>query len=550
MLSTAALFGIAASPVAATIPLGDPALLAYLAGRLAEADGQPDAALAGYVKALSIDASNSLIAGKTYRLAVENGDFALALQATRTLTLQEAIEPEMPLFAFADGFSARQWAAAANAAQLLADQGNFAFLQPLLQIWVAHRQGQPTDPWVKQAEADTVAKFYVDDQRLFLALIDGPAESAWREVQPLAKSGEARLSPLRILLARHFLALGQSERAAILVASESTAPEARLAALITAGKGKRAAQRLDPSLALGYLFKRIGDDLTAQRASFLAQVSVMIAVHLAPQWDLAKVSLGQSLADLGHHDQAIATLARFDASSPYWLVAENLKANSHIAQKAYAVADTDLSKLIRRNRDSAELHALHGQVRQAAEDWAGAADSFAKAVAVSEAAQADSAQMANYLLLLGSAQERAGQWEAAKQSLERANRLFPNSAIILNFLGYAQLERRENVVEALAHIRAAYKLQSNSAAITDSLGWGLFLTGAHAEAVPLLEKAQLGQPDDPTINEHLGDAYWQIGRAYEARYAWRSARLFAEADSHARLDAKIDIGLTEATISP
>jgi Flp pilus assembly protein TadD len=158
--------------------------------------------------------------------------------------------------------------------------------------------------------------------------------------------------------------------------------------------------------------------------------------------------------------------------------------------------------------------------------------------------------MANYLLLLGSAQERAGQWEAAKQSLERANSLFPNSAIILNFLGYSQLERRENVDVALDLIRTAYRLQSNSPAITDSLGWGLFLTGEHSEAVPLLEKAQLGQPDDPTINEHLGDAYWQVGRVFEARYAWRSARLFAEADSHARLDAKIDIGLTEATISP
>ena len=37
--------------------------------------------------------------------------------------------------------------------------------------------------------------------------------------------------------------------------------------------------------------------------------------------------------------------------------------------------------------------------------------------------------------------------------------------------------------------------------------------------------------EDPTINDHLGDAYWQGGRKIEARYQWRRALQFKpEAD--------------------
>jgi len=59
-----------------------------------------------------------------------------------------------------------------------------------------------------------------------------------------------------------------------------------------------------------------------------------------------------------------------------------------------------------------------------------------------------------------------------------------------------------------------------------------------------------GQPQDPTINEHLGDAYWTVGRKYEARYAWKTAILFADDEDTNRLATKIDLGLTPELISP
>src|SRR3546814_14090788 len=47
--------------------------------------------------------------------------------------------------------------------------------------------------------------------------------------------------------------------------------------------------------------------------------------------------------------------------------------------------------------------------------------------------------------------------------------------------------------------------------------------GNFARAIDLLEQAVQLEPAEPTINEHLGDAYWQVGRRSEARYSWRAA---------------------------
>ena len=39
-----------------------------------------------------------------------------------------------------------------------------------------------------------------------------------------------------------------------------------------------------------------------------------------------------------------------------------------------------------------------------------------------------------------------------------------------------------------------------------------------------LERAVELKPEDPTINDHLGDAYWRVGRTLEAQFQWAHAR--------------------------
>jgi Flp pilus assembly protein TadD len=145
---------------------------------------------------------------------------------------------------------------------------------------------------------------------------------------------------------------------------------------------------------------------------------------------------------------------------------------------------------------------------------------------------------------------QAGRWPEAKSALEAAYKLAPDEALVLNYLGYSQLERRENVEEAERLIREASRLQPDNLAITDSLGWAHFLRGDIPAAITLLERAAQGQPADPSINEHLGDAYFTAGRRFEARYAWQAALVHAEGGAVERLNAKVDAGLRPELSAP
>ena len=54
------------------------------------------------------------------------------------------------------------------------------------------------------------------------------------------------------------------------------------------------------------------------------------------------------------------------------------------------------------------------------------------------------------------------------------------------------------------------------------------------------------RPDDPVINEHLGDAYWRVGRRLEARFQWERALIFdPEDDLIPVIQKKIDEGLQD-----
>jgi Flp pilus assembly protein TadD len=153
-------------------------------------------------------------------------------------------------------------------------------------------------------------------------------------------------------------------------------------------------------------------------------------------------------------------------------------------------------------------------------------------------------------LLRGGALLEAGNWPDGKAALERAHKIAPDQPLVLNYLGYSQLERRENLAEAERLIREASRLQPDNHSITDSLGWTYYVRGNLPKAIELLEKAAAGEPGDSAINEHLGDAYYSAGRRFEARYAWEAALLYADEEPARRLRAKIQKGLTRELAAP
>lgn len=542
--------GLAVSPVQASRGDSASALNRFVEARLAEASNELQTASSVYAESLKEQPDNVLLAGKAYVSAIRVGNFDLAVKAARTLLLRSKADPEMPLVIYAEAFALRDWNGAELAIVELEALKNFAFMQPFLEAWVATARGRGSAATLSSNQSDLTAKYYLEEQLILNRLANRRESEAVGLLVGLVQRDEARMAPIRMIAARHFWAINDPATAREILKSGSSGPEQKLLEQIEAGQKKGVAQKVDGSLGLAFLFQRLSNDLAAQQARFPAQVMAQVSARVAGKSDYAFLTLGRNYAAAETHELAVAEFSKIGVESPYHLVALSSEIASLVANKQFdqAIARADVA--LQSNPEAPELHILKGQTLQVKGDNAAAANSFESAIKLGERLERPAMLMASYWLALGGAQEQAGIWPEGLQALQKANELLPNSPAILNYLGYAQLERRENKEAAVAAIKQAHELRSDSPAITDSLGWAYFITGEHDRAVTYLESALEGQPQDPTINEHLGDAYWTVGRLYEARYAWKSAKLFAEGEDVQRLASKIDFGLRPELLSP
>jgi Flp pilus assembly protein TadD len=121
----------------------------------------------------------------------------------------------------------------------------------------------------------------------------------------------------------------------------------------------------------------------------------------------------------------------------------------------------------------------------------------------------------------GTALERMGKWSLAEADLQEALKLRPDEPELLNYLGYSWIDRGEHLKEGLAMVQKAVASDPRSGAMIDSLGWAYYRLGDYKKAVENLEQAVELEAGDPEINNHLGDAYWKVGRRDEAHFQWR-----------------------------
>jgi tetratricopeptide (TPR) repeat protein len=150
--------------------------------------------------------------------------------------------------------------------------------------------------------------------------------------------------------------------------------------------------------------------------------------------------------------------------------------------------------------------------------------------------------------------QESGRWTEAEHDLSAALKLNPNEPELLNFLGYSWIDRGEKLPQAMAMVKKAVELNPQSGAMLDSLGWGYYRMGDYQTAVEKLEAAVVLEAGDPDVNNHLGDAYWRVGRLNEARFQWRrvltlepSAKLKREVEE--KLKSGLDGGAKPALVA-
>jgi tetratricopeptide (TPR) repeat protein len=277
---------------------------------------------------------------------------------------------------------------------------------------------------------------------------------------------------------------------------------------------------------------------------------VQVARYADPQNSSATALLGLLLESASRTNEALAMLASVPQDDP--LISEvhdvqvRILTDAKRLNEAYAIAAAAANSPTAGIDDYSRL----GDVLESMDRHGEAADAFGRAVAMTKA-QGPKDDVWSLLLLQANALEEADRWPECKAVLQQALLLEPDQPLLLNFLGYAKLEHGEDVDAAEAMIRKASQLAPDDASITDSLGWAEFKRGKIEDAIQTLQQAAAKDPEQPEIQEHLGDALYKSGRRYEARFAWNAALVSADEDKMAeRVKAKLASGLTAANAAP
>ncbi|MDP3801269.1 hypothetical protein [Brevundimonas sp.] len=161
-------------------------------------------------------------------------------------------------------------------------------------------------------------------------------------------------------------------------------------------------------------------------------------------------------------------------------------------------------------------------------------------------------QPVEFRFLRGAALEGLGRLVEAENELWAALQARPEDPGILNYLGYMWVDSGRRVEQGAEMLARAHAASPEDGSIQDSLGWAQFRQGQYEAAVENLEGAVNKLPANPTIVDHLGDAYWQIGRRREAEWQWnRVLTLEPDAERRAEVERKLARGLsTVPSVSP
>lgn len=512
---------------------------------MADASGAIRDAAQGYAAALAEAPFDEALATRAYRRAIAAGDRALAREAAVALQAAGALPPDGEFLFLVDAIEARDWAAARSAVDRIEEDGLFESIVPLLRAWIAFGAGD-ADPLaiIDAAPANLNSTAYANENRALLMLAMGRYEEGAEAFRNLAGLGTARMLRLQVAAAAR-LAEGRrwDEAMAVLEGDSRTLRKARE----RIERHRRLPGAVDSAATgIGELFVRLGADVNQRNVSLLALTLSRFAGFLAPENSIAWLISAVTLAADGQFDAALAALDHIPEDDPFFADAQDTRVRLLVemdeVETALAVALAQTEERDVSASDWSRVGELYSQLDRS-ED---AVEAYGRALSL---AGGEDAPWSAWLLY-GGALLDAGRWEDAHPMLDRAVELAPDQPLVLNYLGYALLERRENLERAEELIRRASELSPDNASITDSLGWVHYVQGDVAEAIPILEQASRGDPDEPTINEHLGDAYWTAGRRRDARFAWRAALVTAEDDAAQRIRTKLEEGLTPATASP
>jgi tetratricopeptide (TPR) repeat protein len=521
----------------------------YLAARSAAEQHDMGEASQLYIEALDADPDNTNIADRAFLYTAAAGDVDEAIKLARKVVEGNADDRAARLALAVGDIKHGDYDGARSE---LAKSGKGAFTALTLYLidgWAAQGQGK-TEEALKDFDALTGAggtaplSTYHRALVLDLAGRDKEADAAYLETLKTSNLGPRVAEAYGRFLER----AGRVDEAKLLY--EKLKSDDSLAPIYNAGLARIAAgtkpDRLvsDPKQGAAEGLFSIAAALNDATSADIAVLYLRLALYLNPDFEMAKIVLADRFESLKKYAEAIKVYRTIAADSSYQPAAAIQIAidEGRLDQKDQAISD--LKAITAANPDDLASWTSLGDAYRADNKDAQAIDAYNRATALLN--PPDKKDWPLYFAR--SVSEQAVKDNAASEAdLQAALKLSPDQPEVLNYLGYTWVDEGRNLPQAVAMLEKARSLSPYDGYIVDSVGWAYFRLHRYEEASKTLQAAVLLVPGDPTINEHLGDAYWMAGRKLDARFQWNHALAFnTDPSTKPEIEKKLKSGLTDA----
>lgn len=545
-ISAIVLLGSAATMGAAQDASGD-----YLAGRIAAQQHDYAQAAEYYTRAIARDRRNLNLLNSAMGAYLSAGEADKATTIAKVVASQSQNLPVAALLLLVDNLKRDDFDGAAEQMAQGRVAGNA--IDQLLVGWVQMGQGQVSNALATfdaAASVEGVESFALYQKALALSLV-GDFEGAEGIFADQLGSAAATLR-------------GSLARAQILAQLDRREDAIKLLAQIHGENGDQQALALRARLEAGVdvEFNLIQSPAEGAAEVLFSLASALrgdggedglliyarLAQQLAPRNVHAILLSAELLEDLENYQLASSVYDQVPRSHPAYVTAEIGR-----AEALYRLDQPDAAIMV--IAALAEAFPAVRSVRFAHADLLRRAERYGPAIAEYDVAismiEKPNRNHWFHFYVRAISHHQNDNWAGAEADFRRALTLAPGEARVLNYLGYSLVERGENLDEALVMISQAVAAQPDAGYIIDSLGWAQFRMGQFEDAVINLERAAELMATDPVVNDHLGDAYWVVGRKTEAKFQWRRALSFISSNTNiedidpAELRQKLAVGLSD-----
>src|SRR5271165_3175431 len=510
----------------------------YMEGLLLEEEGDYEEALAAYTRSLQLDpGGNPQLVVRVAHDYAKRGDVASGIDVLKDLSKARPNEPAAYLnlaYLYFKVLKKPELALKYAEQAVRVDPKNLTVYQTLFEVYLALKQKNDAEAVLTKAQ-----KLDSKDPNFWLSLVDLSIQ--------LYDSGRGNFPPSKVAEVDPLL-----KKAADYAAND------------------------------GNIYAKVADDYVLIDQVASAIPFYLRTLELNKENADVRYKLAQSFLKTGQRDQAIRNLEEMLKANPLKFEIYEFLARLYeeAGNKERALANYEQALLMAPNQPENYLHTAEVQLELRRYDQAistleearrrfpipqityslaialSTAKRYSDALPIFEAAlqEAQSSEEelidGSFYFNYGATAEQAGLVDKAATLLKRSIDLDPSKAAqAYNYLGFMWVDRNMNLDEAGLMIKKALDIDPENGAYLDSLGWYYYRKGDFARALTeLLHAADLINPPDPVVYEHIGDTYKSLGNTAMALTYWQKG-LTLDPQSQS-LATKIDQAKAKVTSNP